>query len=90
MQENRKVAEDPCKKAQGFKKKGRGKTQATKEIGQITNQSKDFAHKLSHKLVNSKYTSFAVEKLRIQNMARNRSIAQSIHNASWGMFINIL
>ena len=56
----------------------------------VANQSNDFAHKLSDKLVNSVYTSFAVEDLHIQNMAKNHNLAQSIHNALWGRFIQML
>jgi putative transposase len=56
----------------------------------VANQSNDFAHKLSDKLVNSGYTSFAVEDLHIQNMVKNHRLAQSIYNASWNRFIQML
>jgi putative transposase len=47
-------------------------------------------HKLSDTLVNSGYTSFAVEDLHIQNMVKNHRLAGSIHNASWNRFIQLL
>ncbi|MCL5413040.1 MAG: transposase, partial [Candidatus Marsarchaeota archaeon] len=56
----------------------------------ITNQSNDFMHKLSDKLVHGGYTSFAVEELNISNMVRNHCLAQSIQNASWNRFIQML
>ena len=62
----------------------------SKKWEHATNQSDDFAHKLSDKLVNSGYASFAVEDLHIQDMVRNHRLAQSIHNASWNSFINML
>ncbi|MEM4109608.1 MAG: IS200/IS605 family accessory protein TnpB-related protein, partial [Conexivisphaerales archaeon] len=55
-----------------------------------TNQSNDFLHKLSHMLVNSVYTSFAVEGLLIQNMMKDHRLAGSIQDASWNRFIQLL
>ena len=77
------------------RKKGSNRREMAKEMlsktwKHTTNQSDDFAHKLSDKLINSGYTSFAVEDLHIQNMVKNHRLAQSIHNASWNRFIQIL
>ena len=47
-------------------------------------------HKLSDTLVNSGYTSFAVEDLHIQNMVKNHRLAGSIQDASWNRFIQLL
>ncbi|MGC8479887.1 MAG: RNA-guided endonuclease InsQ/TnpB family protein, partial [Candidatus Micrarchaeia archaeon] len=44
----------------------------------------------SDKLVNSGYTSFAVEKLSINNMVKNHRLAQAIYAASWNKFIQFL
>ena len=72
------------------KRRESAKLKLQKKWEDVANQSNDFAHKLSGKLVNSGYTSFAVENLHIQNMVRNHRLAQSIHNASWNRFINML
>jgi putative transposase len=77
------------------RKKGSNRRQIAKERLQnewkgITNQSNDFMHKLSDNLVKIGYTSFAVEKLNIQNMTKNHRLAQSITNASWNGFIQFL
>ncbi|MGC8495645.1 MAG: RNA-guided endonuclease InsQ/TnpB family protein [Candidatus Micrarchaeia archaeon] len=72
------------------KRRQKAKQALEKEWKYATNQSEDFAHKLSNKLVRSGATSFAAEKLNIQNMAKNHRLAQAIYNASWNKFIQML
>ncbi|MEM3854671.1 MAG: transposase [Conexivisphaerales archaeon] len=77
------------------RKKGSKRREKAKERLQIIyehskNQSNDFLHKLSHMLVNSGYTSFAVEGLHIQNMMKDHRLAGSIQDASWNRFIQLL
>jgi len=72
------------------KNREKARLRLQKEWEHVTNQSKDFAHKLSKKLINLGYTSFIVEKLNIQNMVKNHNLAQAIYNSSWNRFINIL
>ncbi len=79
-----------ARRKKGSNRREMAKEMLSKKWEHTTNQSDDFAHKLSDKLVNSRYTSFAVEDLHIQNMVRNHRLAQSIHNASWNRFINML
>ena len=75
---------------EGSKRRGSAKLKLQKKWEDVVNQFDDFAHKLSMKLVNSGYTSFAMEDLHIQNMVKNHNLSQSIHNASWNRFINML
>jgi putative transposase len=77
------------------RRKGSNRRDAAKERlqhkwEQTTNRSNDFTQKLSTQLVNSRYTSFAVEKLSINNMVKNHNLAGSIYNASWRKFVNML
>jgi len=58
----------------------------------ITNKRKDFAHKLSRKLVNQ-YQAIAFEKLNIKGMVENHTecfghnLNKSINDAAWNQFI---
>jgi putative transposase len=55
----------------------------------IANRRKDFLNKLAHRLIR-RYDRIALEDLRITNMVRNRYLAKSILDASWGYFIQHL
>ncbi|GIV90726.1 MAG: transposase [Chloroflexus sp.] len=49
----------------------------------------DFAHTIARALVNED-DHIVVEKLNIRGMVRNHPLATSIHDAGWGIFLNIL
>jgi putative transposase len=52
----------------------------------IANTRKDFLNKLAHHLI-TRYDRIALEDLRITNMVRNRHLAKSILDASWGYLV---
>ena len=79
-----------ARRNKGSKRREKAKFRLQEEWKGITNQSNDFMHKISDKMVHGGYTSFAVEALHIQNMAKNHNLAQSIQNASWNRFIQLL
>jgi putative transposase len=57
----------------------------------ITNQRKDFLHKLSTKLISDNQTdTICVEGLAVSNMVRNRKLSQAISDASWAEFVRQL
>ena len=79
-----------ARRKKGSNRREKAKMHLQKTYEYSTNQSDDYLHKLSDNLVNSGYTSFAVEDLHIQNMVKNHNLAQSIYNASWNRFIQML
>ncbi len=79
-----------ARRNKGSKRRQNAKGKLQEEWKGITNQSNDFMHKLSDKLTHEGYTFFAVEALHIGNMLKNHRLAQSIQNASWNRFIQML
>ncbi len=79
-----------ARRNKGSKRRENAKQRLQSAYTEATNQSDDYLHKLSDNLVNSGYTSFAVEDLHIQNMVKNHRLAGSIQNASWNRFIQLL
>lgn len=55
----------------------------------IANQRKDFLHKVANHYIQNNKTIF-IEDLQIDNMVRNRHLARSIADSSWGMFFQML
>lgn len=55
----------------------------------ITNQRKDFLHKLSRNIVNT-YDSVCIEDLDMKAMSQCLNFGMSIHDNGWGMFIRML
>ncbi len=79
-----------AKRKKGSKRRKIAKERLNKEHQIANNQANDYLHKITDKPVNSGYTSFAIEKLQIQNMAKNRRLAKSINYASWNKFFQLL
>ncbi len=79
-----------ARRNKGSKRREKAKMHLQKTFEYFTNQSDDYLHKLADTLVNSDYTSFAVEDLCIQNMWGNHRLAGSIQDASWNRFIQFL
>ncbi len=55
----------------------------------ISNQRKDFLHKLSRKLV-SKFQLVAFEELNIKGMIKNKYLSRSISDASWAKLLQYI
>jgi len=55
----------------------------------ISNQRKDFLHKLSHKLT-KKYGLICLEDLNVKGMVKNRKLSKAISDVGWSMFKTFL
>lgn len=73
------------RKQKGSKRRLRQKLVVAKIYEKVTNQRKDFLHKLSTQIVNE-YDSIAIENLNVAGMIHNHKLARHIADASWGTF----
>lgn len=89
-----KQSEEKLKTIHGKYSKGKSKKvkrQLSNLHHKITNQRKDFQHKLSHNLVNT-FDLIAYEDLKIKSMIEDNkyNLQKHISDASWGKFIFML
>lgn len=74
------------KRSNNYKKK---RLQLTKLEEHITNQRKDFLHKVTSEII-KEYDIICVENLNIKIMQKNKDYSKAIHDASWFTFIRML
>lgn len=74
------------KKKKGSANKKKAYFKVALQHEKITNQRKDFLHKLSNEITNQ-YDTLCFETLNIKGMVRNHKLALSINDASWGDFV---
>jgi putative transposase len=85
----RRVQKALSRKQKGSNNRYKARLKVAKVHQEITDARQDFLHKLTTRLVRENQT-IAVEDLAVKNMVKNRKLALSISDASWGELVRQL
>lgn len=77
------------RKKKGSNRRLKQKLKVAKIHERITNQRKDFLHKLSSQIVND-YDSIAIENLNVSGMMKNKNLSKHIGDVGWATFETFL
>ena len=76
-------------KTKGSNNRERARIRLAMAHERVSNQRKDFLHKVTHKLV-SEYDTICLETLAVSNMVKNHHLAQALEDVAIGSFNTLL
>lgn len=85
----KKLQRDLSRKQKGSKNYEKNRQKLAKLHEKITNQRKDFLHKLSSKIIHENQV-IVLEDLKVKNMQQNKHLAKAIGEVSWAEFRRML
>lgn len=88
-QRNRIKRQDKNKRLSECKNYQKQRIKVAKLYQKITNQRKDFIHKLTSMIIQN-HDVIMMENLAVKNMMKNHKLARSIGDVAWGMIKNLL
>ena len=80
-----KLQKDLSRKQKASNNRNKARKKVAKLYEKISNQRKDFLHKLSTKLIRENQ-SIVIEDLKVSNMMKNRKLSKAISEVSWHEF----
>ena len=84
-----KLQRQHSKKLKGSSNREKSRLRLAKQHKKVANQRKDFINQVASSIAKNNDL-IAVEDLNIKGMVKNNSLAKSIHDIGWGMFLTAL